>query len=104
MRMSGRGSGSLTRMVILFGATFDSDRRNRPRNMEAESEIPFPSATKGELNSLQFEKFAIMPCAFISFLLTRHNEKRAGVHSNSAFCGMLGGKSHCRLKIAFCRS
>ena len=30
--------GSLTRMVILFGATFDSDGRNRPRKMEAEYE------------------------------------------------------------------
>ena len=35
-------------------------------------------------------QFAIIPCAFLSFLLTRHNEKRAGAHRNSTFCGVVG--------------
>ena len=50
-------------------------------------EILFSSATKGVLNSLQFEKwfkFAIIACARFIFVLTRHNGKRTGVHSNSA--------------------
>ena len=34
---------SLTRMVILFGATFDSDGRNYPRKMEAEYESKYLS-------------------------------------------------------------
>ena len=68
----------------------------------------FPVCNKGWIKFFSMRKgwfqFAIIPCAFLSFLLTRHNEKRAGAHRNSKFCGVVGGKLHCRVKIAFCRS
>ena len=101
MRISGRGS--LTRMIILFGAAFDSNGRNCPRQNggRIRIEIPFPSATEGGLNSLQFEKggfnLLLSLARFFLFLLTRSNEKRAGDHSNLAFC--LSGENHVLSKL-----
>ena len=43
-------------MVILFGAAFDSDGRNRPRQNGGRIRIEIPFLQQSGLNSLQFEK------------------------------------------------
>ena len=56
--------------------------------MEAEYESKYLSLSRlqqrvGSFSSIQkgWFQFAIIPCAFLFFLL-KHNEKRAGSHSN----------------------
>ena len=90
--------------VIYFFTTFRALTGLFFPKAKAFSAIQSSSLSVFDLIRTWFQ-FAIIPCAFIlSFSLTRHNEKRAGAHRNSAFSGIAGGKSPCRVKIAFCRS
>ena len=104
MRMSGRGSltGNFTWRDIRQWRKKSRSEKCRPNTNR--NTFPFPVCNKGWVNSLQFKKggfnLLLSSARFFIFLL-KHNEKRAGAHSNSAVC--LSELNRPLVGVEFCR-